>query len=242
MLGPCWPKYVERVRKKSPASQVLTIGVSQRSVFMEDSCSEKWGHPESSDKKKKDYCCRPTEQPQEARWRMQWLSWKPKWCFARSSKLLQLRKLLDWAWVEGSLWIRLRNDCAWWGKFALSRVGPKDRTIFITWSFHSFSGLLVVSRWCGFKACLVDMPDCTRFDRGVEETSELSLFHCERVCAIFDYIREVTARISPKQFVQRDVAYIDPPRTGVSQRMFVSILAVVRMVIWTTWLRGEVTV
>ena len=54
--------------------------------------------------------------------------------------------------------------------------------------------------------------------------------------------RECTARIDPKQLVLLDVGYavdnVEPPNRGEKRVVFLAILAVARMMIWTTRKKG----
>ena len=89
-----------------------------------------------------------------------------------------------------------------------------------------------------FRAGLADKPECAGFGNGLEETDEHAYYYCERVRPFWDHIREWTARIEPKQLVLLDVSYIVdnvlPPFQGEKHVVFFTILAVARMVIWTT--------
>ena len=93
-----------------------------------------------------------------------------------------------------------------------------------------------------YKACLADMPDCARCGSGLEETVEHAFYYCERVRLFWDHISEWTARIEPKQLVLLDVGYIVdnvlPPFQGEKRVVFLTILAVARMVIWMTRNKG----
>ena len=89
-----------------------------------------------------------------------------------------------------------------------------------------------------FRAGLADMLDCTRCGSGLEETAEHAFYYCERVRPFWDHVVEWTARIEPKQLVLLDVGYVVdnvlPPFHGEKRMVFLTILAVARMVIWTT--------
>ena len=93
-----------------------------------------------------------------------------------------------------------------------------------------------------YKAGLVDMPDCPRCSSGLEETAEHAFYYCKRVRPFWDHVGEWTARIEPKQLVLLDVGYVVdnvlPPFQGEKRVMFLAILAVARMVIWTTRKKG----
>ena len=93
-----------------------------------------------------------------------------------------------------------------------------------------------------FRAGLADMPDCTRCGTGLKETAEHAFYYCERVRPFWDHVEEWTARIEPKQFMLLDVGYVVdnvlPPFQGENRVVFLPILAVARMVIWTTRKKG----
>ena len=87
------------------------------------------------------------------------------------------------------------------------------------------------------------MPDCARCGSGLEETAEHAFYYCcERVRPFWDHVGEWTARIEPKQLVLLDVGYVVdnflPPFQGEKRVMFLAILAVARMVIWTSRKKG----
>ena len=93
-----------------------------------------------------------------------------------------------------------------------------------------------------FKAGLADMPDCPRCGSGSEETAEHAFYYCGRVRPFWDHVGEWTARIEPKQLVLFDIGYVVdnvlPPFHGEKRVVFLAILAVTRMVIWTTRNKG----
>ena len=93
-----------------------------------------------------------------------------------------------------------------------------------------------------YKAGLADMPDCSRCSSGLEETAEHSFYYCERVRPFWDHVGEWTARIEPKKLVLLDVGYVVdnvlPPFHGEKRVVFLAILAVARMGIWTTRNKG----
>ena len=93
-----------------------------------------------------------------------------------------------------------------------------------------------------YKAGLADMLDCARCGSGLEETAEHVFYYCERVRPFLDHVGEWTARIEPKQLVLLDVGYVVdnvlPPFQGDKRAGFLAILAVARMVIWTTRNKG----
>ena len=81
-----------------------------------------------------------------------------------------------------------------------------------------------------FRAGLADMPDCARCCSCLEEIAEHAFYHCERVRPFWEW----TARIEPKQLVLLDVGYVVDNVQGEKRVVFLVILAVARMVIWTT--------
>ena len=93
-----------------------------------------------------------------------------------------------------------------------------------------------------FRVGLADMPDCARCCSGSEETAVHAFYYCQRVRPFWDHVVEWTARIEPKQLVLHDVCYIVdnvlPPFQGEKRVVFLAILAVARMVIWTTRKKG----
>ena len=86
------------------------------------------------------------------------------------------------------------------------------------------------------------MPDCPRCSSGLEETAEHAFYYCERVRPFWDHVGEWTARIEPKQaraarrWLRRGQR--SSPFQGEKRVVFLAILAVARMVIWTTRKKG----
>ena len=79
------------------------------------------------------------------------------------------------------------------------------------------------------------MPVYARCGSGLEETAEHAFYYCERVRPFWDHVGEWTVRIEPKQRVLLDVVYVVNNVLPLFQRvLFLVILAVARMVIWTT--------
>ena len=93
-----------------------------------------------------------------------------------------------------------------------------------------------------YKAGLANMPDCPRCSSGLEKTAKHAFYYCERVRPFWDHVGEWTARIEPKKLVLLDVGYVVdnvlPPFHGEKRVVFLAILAVARMVIWTTRNKG----
>jgi len=93
-----------------------------------------------------------------------------------------------------------------------------------------------------YKANCADFPSCHRCSSDLEETAEHAFFHCDKVRPFWEYVNEVTARIAPNQWVPLDVGYVvdnvSPPFAGEKRKVFFAILAVARMVIWSTRNKG----
>ena len=93
-----------------------------------------------------------------------------------------------------------------------------------------------------YKAGLADMPDCARCGSGLEETAEHAFYYCERVRPFWDHVGEWTARIEPNSsccstLVTSWTTFFLRIRVR-SVWCFLAILAVARMVIWTTRNKG----
>ena len=93
-----------------------------------------------------------------------------------------------------------------------------------------------------FRAGLAEMLDCARCASGLEEMVEHAFYYYKRVRPFWDHSGEWTARIEPKQIVLLDVGYVVdnvlPSFQGEKRVMFLAILAVARLVIWTTRKKG----
>ena len=93
-----------------------------------------------------------------------------------------------------------------------------------------------------FRAGVADMPDCARCSSGLEETAEHTFYYCERVRPFWDHVDEWTVHIEPKQLVLLDIGYVVdnvlPPLQGEKRVVLLAILAVAKMVIWTTRKKG----
>lgn len=87
-----------------------------------------------------------------------------------------------------------------------------------------------------FIADWADMPDYHRHDSGFDETHPF--FHCPHVRPFWDHIGELTNSIDPKHIVSIDLCYICDnvlhPLPGMKQMVFLMLLTVVGMVVWTT--------
>ena len=93
-------------------------------------------------------------------------------------------------------------------------------TLWLAWNALPFAD------WA-FKAGLADLLNCSCCSRWGEETAEHAFANCEW-----------TAHIDSKWLVLLDVGYImgnfDPPWKGEKRRVFLTFLAVAKMVIWMT--------
>ena len=93
-----------------------------------------------------------------------------------------------------------------------------------------------------FRAGLADMLSCARYGSGLEETAEHAFYYCERVHPFWDHVGEWTAHTEPKQLLLLDVGYVIdnvlPPFQSEKHVVFLTILAVARVVIWTTRKKG----
>ena len=96
-----------------------------------------------------------------------------------------------------------------------------------------------------YKAGLADMPACLRCSSDLEETAEHGFYYSEWVRPFWNLIGEWTARIEHKQFMLLDVRYFEDnvsPYQVEKRVVFLAILAVARIVIWTTrkkWLYDD---
>ena len=94
---------------------------------------------------------------------------------------------------------------------------------------------------------LANSPNCHRCDLDSEETASHAFYHCPQVSPFWEFVGELTARIVPDKIVPMVPAFVlsnvSPPFSGVKRMVFFSLLAVARMVVWTTRkegiLRGE---
>ena len=85
------------------------------------------------------------------------------------------------------------------------------------------------------------MPDHTCCGSGSEETALPAFYYSEQVCSFWSHIGEWMTYINTKQLALLDVSFamdnVDP-RIKVRNVVFLMILAVARMVIWTMWKKG----
>ena len=86
------------------------------------------------------------------------------------------------------------------------------------------------------------MPDCARCLSGLEQMAEHAFYKCVRVRPFWNHARELTARNEPKQLMLLDVGYVVDNILALFQSekrvVFLMILVVARMVIWTTRKKG----
>ena len=84
---------------------------------------------------------------------------------------------------------------------------------------------------------LIDMSDCLRCGSGLEETALDTFYYYEQVCLFWNHVREWTVFI-----VLLNIGYIvdnvDPLYWDEKGVVFLVILAMARMVIWTTRKKG----
>ena len=105
----------------------------------------------------------------------------------------------------------------------------------LTWQL--VRNALLLNDW-SFKAGLANMPVCPCCDSGLEETVLHACYYYECVRLFWSHVEKWTPRISPKQLVGYDMNNIDPLYQGEKRVVFLTILAVARMVIWVTRNKG----
>ena len=163
--------------------------------------------------------------------------------FPRSSDLSQPRKALYRELVVGAECdpIRMRNDLSEEEYLPLWNWAPG--TDYLTNGEFSLTWRLIRNALhlndVGYKAGIVDMPDCPRCDSGLEETVQHAFFHCRKVRPLWNYVNEVTARLDSEQHrLDLDAGFVVdntmPPWTGLKRTVFQALMAVARMVVWTT--------
>ena len=133
----------------------------------------------------------------------------------------------------------LSERCCWMAEEIRSHWNWAPGSSFLNNSEFSLTWRL--ARNLNFRVGLVDMPDCTRCSSGLEETAEYT-YYSERVCSFWDHLGEWMAHIEPKQLVLLYIGYVIDNILPLFQRekhvVFLTILAVARMVIWTTRKKG----
>ena len=163
-----------------------------------------------------------------------------------SSDLSRHRKELYWELVVGSTSDPFSERRGWTAEEIRSHWNWAPGSSFLNNSEFSFTWRLVRNALplvgLNYRAGLADMPDCPRCGNGLEETAEHAFYYCERVRLFWDHVGEWMARIEPKQLVLLDVGYVVdnvlPPFQGEKRVVFLTILAVARMVIWITRKKG----
>ena len=160
-----------------------------------------------------------------------------------SSDLSRPRKELYWVLLVGSASDPLRERRSWTAEEIRSHWNWAPGSNFLNNSEFSLTWCLArnVLPFLGliFRVGLADMPDFPRCGSDLEETAEHAFYYCERFRLFWDPVGEWTARIEPKQLMLLDVGYVVdnvlPPFHGIE---FLVVLAVARMVIWTTQKKG----
>ena len=160
---------------------------------------------------------------------------------------------LSWPWKElyrelvvGSASDPLSERHGWMAEEIRSHWNWAPGSSFLNNSEFSLTWRLVrnalLLRSLNFRAGMADKPDCPHCSNGLEETAEHAFYNCERVRPFWDHVSEWTAHIEPKQLVLLDIGYVVdsvlPPFHGEKRVVFLAILAVARMVIWTTRNKG----
>ena len=89
---------------------------------------------------------------------------------------------------------------------------------------------------------MADMPDYALCSSGLKETAEHAFYYCKRVRLFWDHVGEWTACIEPKLLELLDVGYVVdnvlPPFQGEKRVVFLAILAVAQMLIWSMRKKG----
>ena len=93
-----------------------------------------------------------------------------------------------------------------------------------------------------YRVCLADMSDCADCGSGLEVTAEHVFYYCGRVHPFWDHVGEWTARIKLKHLVLLGIGYVVDnilPQVQCEKCVvFLTILALARMVIWTMRKKG----
>ena len=166
--------------------------------------------------------------------------------FLGSSDLSQPRKELYREIVVGSASDPLSERHGWTAEEIRSHWNWAPGSSFLNNSEFSLTWQLARNALpllgLNFRTGQADMPDCACCGSGLEEMAEHAFYYCERVHPFWDHVGEWTACIEPKQLVLLDVDYVVdnvlPPFQGAKRVVFLAILAVARMVIWTTRKKG----
>ena len=164
----------------------------------------------------------------------------------RSNDLSWTRKELYRGLVVGSASDPLVEGLGWSAEEIRSQWNWAPGSGFLNNSEFSLTwrltrNALALNDWA-YRACIADMPDCSRCDSGLEETALHAFYYCERVRPFWSHVEEWTACIGPRELVLLDVGYVvdnvNPPFQGEKHVVFLVILAVARMVIWQTRNKG----
>ena len=141
--------------------------------------------------------------------------------------------------MVGSASDLLLNQLGWSGKEVRSHWNWAPGSGFLNNSEFSFIWQLF---GLNYKVVQGDKSDCPRCGRGLEETAEHAFYYCNRFRPFWNQVGEWTARIEPKLLVLLDVGYVVDnvlPQFQCEKRIvFLAILAIAKMVIWTTQKKG----
>ena len=126
---------------------------------------------------------------------------------------------LHWNWAPGSGFLNNEFSLTWW--LARNRLP-----------------LFGVN----YKSGLADFLECPRCSSGLEETAEYAFYYFEGVRPFWSHVGKWTACIEPKQLMLLDFGYVVDNVLlqfyGEKRVVFLAILAVTKMVIWTTRKNG----
>ena len=135
----------------------------------------------------------------------------------------------DWTAEE------IRSHWKWWPELSFLNHSEFSLTRWLARNALLLLGL-------NFRAALADISDCARCGTSLEDTAEHACYYYERVRPFWNHVGEWTACIEPKLIVLLDVGYVVdnvlPQFLGEKRVVFLAILAVTRMVIWTTRKKG----
>ena len=124
----------------------------------------------------------------------------------------------DWNWALSLGFLNNKFSLTWW----------------LGWNALPLLGL-------NYKVGQADMPDCPWCGSGLEGTAECT-YYCEQVWPFWNHVWEWMACVKPKQLMLLNIGYVIdnvlPPYQGEKHIVSLVILAVARMVIWTTQKKG----
>ena len=156
---------------------------------------------------------------------------------SRSTRRALYHALVE-ADVKDPLWERLEVDRAeapFLFRWAPASGFLTNYEFSVTWSL--IRGVIRLNDWLAERE-IVNSPACARCNMGWVETAEHAFFHCSKVRSLWRVVNGITARIDAEQLIQLDICYVifdfDPPLKGEKRMVFRAILAIARMVIWTT--------